>query len=98
MKSPKYSIIPKPQKYDVLDGTYTVTSETEILCYPEFLKAGKYLSNFLKTKKDARNGSIKFLKDEKLPKEGYKLRVTTDGIEISSSDENGAFYGAVTLK
>lgn len=31
MKLPKYSIIPKPQKYDVLDGTYTVTSETEIL-------------------------------------------------------------------
>ena len=51
MSIPKYSIIPKPQKYDVLDGTYIVTSETEVLCVPEFMKAGKYISNFLKTKK-----------------------------------------------
>lgn len=98
MNKPKYSIIPKPQKYDVLEGTYTVTSETEVLCIPEFIKAGKYLSNFLKTKKDAHNGSIKFIKDDKIPSEGYKLKVTPDGISVSASDENGAFYGAVTLK
>ena len=98
MSAPKYSIIPKPQKYDVSEGAFTVTSETEVLCYPEFIKAGKYLSNFLKTKKDTGNGSIKFIKDEKIPEEGYKLRVTTEGIEVSSSDENGAFYGAVTLR
>ncbi len=98
MSKAKYSIIPKPQKYDVLAGSYVITSETEVLCYPEFMKAGKYISNFLKTKKDAKNGSIKFVKDEKLPSEGYKLKITTDGIIISSSDEKGAFYGAVTLK
>ena len=53
MSAPKYSIIPKPQKYDVLEGSYTVTSETAVLCVPEFIKAGNYLSDFLKTKKDA---------------------------------------------
>ena len=31
MKAPKYSIIPKPQKYDVLDGTYTVTAMKETI-------------------------------------------------------------------
>ena len=98
MSKAKYSIIPKPQKYDVLDGTYVVTTETEVLCYPEFMKAGKYISNFLKTKKGAKNGSIKFLKEDKIPSEGYKLKITTEGITISSSDEKGAFYGAVTLK
>ena len=25
MKAPKYSIIPKPQKYEVIEGTYTIT-------------------------------------------------------------------------
>lgn len=98
MSAPKYSIIPKPQKYDVLDGTYVVTSETEVLCIPEFMKAGKYISSFLKTKKDAHDGSIKFIKDEKIPSEGYKLKVASDGIVVSASDENGALYGAVTLK
>lgn len=98
MSLPKYSIIPKPQKYDALEGTYIVTSDTEVLCYPEFMKAGKYISNFLKTKKDAHEGSIKFVKDDKIPAEGYRLKVSNEGILISSSDVNGAFYGAVTLK
>ncbi len=98
MSALKYSIIPKPQRYDVLDGTCTVTSETEVLCVPEFMKAGKYISNFLKTKKDAKNGSIIFNKDSSIKPEGYKLNIKPDGITISASDENGAFYGAVTLK
>lgn len=98
MNNPKYSIIPKPQKYDVLEGTYTVTSETAVLCIPEFIKAGNYLSGFLKTKKGANNGAIKFNKDSSLKSEAYKLKITPDGITISASDENGAFYGAVTLK
>ena len=98
MKQPKYSIIPKPQKYDVLDGSYTVTSETAVFCVPEFIKAGNFLSDFLKTKKDAKNGAIKIKKDEKIRPEGYCLKVNSEGIIISASDENGAFYGAVTLK
>ena len=98
MKGPKYSIIPKPQRYDIIDGSFTITSETAILCVPEFIKAGNYLSSFLKTKKDAKNGAIKFNKDEKIRKEGYKLKVNSEGVTITASDENGAFYGAVTLK
>lgn len=98
MKAPKYSIIPKPQKYEVIDGTYTVTSETAILCNPEFLKAGNYLSQFLQTKKDAHNGAIKINKDDKIRSEGYKLKINNEGIVITASDENGAFYGVVTLK
>ena len=98
MSKLKYSIIPKPQKYDVLDGTYIVTQDTAVLCVPEFIKAGKYLSSFLKTNADANIGAIKFNKDASLKSEAYKLKVTTDGIIVSASDENGAFYGAVTLK
>ena len=98
MSAPKYSIIPKPQRYDVVSGTYTVTSDTQVLCVPEFLKAGNYISGFLKTKKDAKNGAIKFNKDSKIRPEGYKLKINGEGIVISASDENGAFYGAVTLK
>ena len=98
MSKPKYSIIPKPQKYTVTDGTYTVTQDTAVLCIPEFIKAGKYLSSFLKTKTDANNGTIKFNKDASLKSEAYKLKVATDGITVFASDENGAFFGAVTLK
>ncbi len=98
MNAPKYSIIPKPQRYDTLDGTYTVTQDTAVLCVPEFIKAGNYLSDYLKTKKDAKSGAIKFNKDTSIKPEGYKLKVNSEGITVSAADENGAFYGAVTLK
>lgn len=98
MSSLKYSIIPKPQRYDTLSGTYTVTSDTAVLCIPEFIKAGKYLSAFLKTNKDAGNGAIKFDKDASLKPEAYKLRIDDNGIFVKAADERGAFYGAVTLK
>ncbi len=98
MNKAKYSIIPKPQKYNVLDGTYTITSETAVLCAPDFIKAGKYISNFLKTKSDASNGQIKIAKDESLRAESYLLKVKPDGVTITASDEKGAFYGVVTLK
>lgn len=98
MKAPKYSIIPKPQKYEVLEGAYTVTPETAVLCNPEFVKAGNYLSQFLQTKKDAQNGAIKINKDDSIRSEGYKLKINNDGVVITASDVNGAFYGAVTLK
>lgn len=94
----KYSIIPKPQKYDAKFGAYTVTSDTQVLCVPDFLKAGNYISDFLKTKKSAKNGTIKFNIDKTICSEGYKLTVNDQGITVSAADENGAFYGAVTLK
>lgn len=98
MSMAKYSIIPKPQKYETLKGTYTVTSDTAVLCVPEFTKAGMFLSDFLRTNKDAGNGAVKFKKDMSIKPEGYHLVINNEGISVSSSDENGAFYGAVTLK
>lgn len=98
MTAPKYSIIPKPQRYDTVDATFTVTSETQVLCVPEFVDAGKYLTDYLKTKTDASKGSIKFNKDASIQNEGYTLKIDENGVVISASSSAGAFYGAVTLK
>ncbi|MCH5170108.1 MAG: beta-N-acetylhexosaminidase [Oscillospiraceae bacterium] len=98
MKAPKYSIIPKPQRYDTVDATFTVTRDTKVLCVPEFVDAGKFLTDYLKTKSDASNGAIKFNKDASIPNEGYTLKIDENGVVISASSSAGAFYGAVTLK
>ena len=37
----KYNIIPKPNNYTSKDGTYVISSNTEVLCSPEFVSAGK---------------------------------------------------------
>ena len=36
--------------------------------------------------------------DASLPPEGYRLKVTTDGVEIAAADEAGAFYARKTLE
>ena len=36
--------------------------------------------------------------DRTLPREGYRLRISADGIEISASDADGEFYAQQTLK
>lgn len=98
MSSPKYSIIPKPQRYDTIDAEFSVTSETQVLCVPEFVDAGKFLTDYLKTKANASNGAIKFNKDASIPNEGYTLKIDGNGVVIAASGSAGAFYGAVTLK
>lgn len=39
-----------------------------------------------------------FVRDAKLPKEGYRLEVTPHGVAVASSDAAGAFYAVETLK
>lgn len=94
----KYNILPKPERYETLEGTYTVSSSTEVLCSKEFTRAGHYLTAYLKTNPRQGEGAITFKKVEGMAKESYVLRVAPDGITVRASDERGAFYGAVTLK
>lgn len=37
-------------------------------------------------------------RDAKLPPEGYRLKVSPDGVEIAAADDAGAFYARETLK
>ena len=41
--------------------------------------------------------SVVFTTDSAIPAEGYKLKITADGITVASSDAAGAFYAKVTL-
>lgn len=94
----KYNIIPKPNSYQALNGTYTVSSNTEVLCDRSFVAAGNFITDYLKTKPVSGEGTIKFRKVAGMSPESYTLKVSDAGIEVCASDANGAFYGAVTLK
>ena len=98
MATLKYNLIPKPNFYKTLDGTYTVSSGTQVLCAEEFLTAGNYLTAYLKTCPVSTEGAIKLKKVGGMEPESYKLKVSPEGIFVEASDARGAFYGAVTLK
>ena len=43
------------------------------------------------------NGSIRYVTDASLPREGYRLKVAPDGITVASSTDAGRYYAGVTL-
>ena len=94
----KYNIIPRPNKYVYGDSEYIISSSSEVLCSKEFVGAGNYLTDYLKTSPSQNEGFIKIKKVEGMPPEAYTLKITNDGVFINASDYAGAFYGAVTLK
>mgnify|MGYP000125652796 CR=1 FL=1 len=87
----KYNIIPKPNNYTSKDGTYVISSNTEVLCSPEFVSAGRYLTDYLRTKPVKGEGAIKFQKVAGMENEAYSISVSTDGIMIKASSSSGAF-------
>ena len=94
----KYNIIPKPQHYQTFDGSYTVSSGTQVLCVPEFVTVTDMLTTYLKTKPVPNEGTIHIKKVGGMESESYTLKVSPEDIMITASDCKGAFYGVVTLK
>lgn len=94
----KYNIIPKPTQYQTYDGSYSVSSATQVLAVPEFVSAANFLTAFLKTNPDPKEGAIHIKKVAGMQPESYTLKVSPQDIMITASDEAGAFYGVVTLK
>lgn len=94
----KYNIIPRPNKYVYGDSSYEISSKSEVLCSKEFVGAGNYLTDYLKTSPEPNEGFIKITKVDGMPSEAYALKITNDGVFINASDYAGALYGAVTLK
>lgn len=94
----KYNIIPKPNSYISGDSEYSVSSDTPVICFEEFIEAGKLISDYLKTKPDGSDGSIHIKHVGNLAREAYALKITNDGVYIYASDKAGAYYGAVTFK
>ena len=93
-----YNIIPKPNKYICGDSTYEISPKTKVLCSEEFVKAGKIICDYLKTKPEEDEGVIRFTKVDGMKSEAYVLKIANDGVYISASDYAGAFYAAITLK
>lgn len=94
----KYNIIPKPNTYVCGDSEYAVSSDTPVICHEDFVTAGNYLTDYLKTKPDGDDGFIRINKVGNLAPEAYALKITNDGVYIYASTKAGAYYGAVTLK
>lgn len=95
----KYSIIPRPVRYDVKDDqTVTVSDMTAIRCVRRFISVGNELSEYLHTRHDAGENEIIISWAKSIAPEGYALYTENGNIHIKASTATGAYYAFVTLK
>lgn len=83
------SLIPQPQKMTIGSGTLTVDS-LAIASFTDFPS-----ENALKR---IESNNIQTVKNTAIPKEGYKLSITANGIHIEYSDNAGLLYAKQTLR
>ena len=94
----KYSVIPKPVRYDAKETVTEISTKTAVLCSEEFVSVGQFLTSYLKTNPEEGSNAIRIKKVNGIAEEGYALYTENGDVYIKASTEKGAFYGAVTLK
>ena len=111
VKEANYQIIPIPQEIVMgQEGAFVIADGTKIM-YPEgnekMKKNAEFLASYVKelTGKtlsvvagtEGKGILLQVVANEEQP-EGYRLKVTADGVVISGGSEAGVFYGIQTLR
>jgi hexosaminidase len=102
------SVIPKPQSITVGKGKFVINSATQIAVEAnntEAREVAEQLAIRLKIVSNkpidigsaTGNNKIVFSKNLNIEKEGYLLKITPNGVNISASNPIGHFYGLQTL-
>ncbi|MBL0937926.1 MAG: beta-N-acetylhexosaminidase [Gemmatimonadaceae bacterium] len=103
------SVMPRPIRQETRTGQYLLTGRTVIHTAPAFRRVA---TRFVRDIADptgfdltianasgaAASGGIHLRRVAGLPREGYKLDVTSARIDIQASDSAGAFYALETVK
>ncbi len=97
-------IIPQPQEVVQHEGFYRLSKDVKLVgadlfpvtseFFKVFIRDGASLFKF----SDEGNSDITFVKDVKLPQEGYLLDIQPNEIVITASTDNGAFYAIQSLR
>lgn len=100
-----HSIIPYPKDVTYSNSSLELSGKITILADKELDKSSNIIAKELEsigfsieTLSSALNSNIKYIRDEKLTEEEYKIEISDKGITLFFSHEKGAFYGSQTLK
>jgi hexosaminidase len=105
-------LLPKPRSVISKPGSYVLTGGANITCQgdptPLFPIARRLQQALRETERvgwtlragtqDSPNGAtITLASEQGIPTQGYRLRISDDGINVVAGDAAGAFYGVMTL-
>lgn len=97
-------VIPAPASLTPGDGVFRLDGATTVSAPPELsgelwlLRSALRAGTGLPLAERPDGGDIALELDESLPAEGYRLRVTGEGIRVTGGDPAGALHGVQTLR
>lgn len=98
------AFIPLPKSIQSNSGFYTISPNTHLIT-PSALKETATIASRelglrpqLKDNESHPNQNILLSLDTKLPKEGYQLDITNEGIKITGGSSTGVYYGIQSLR
>ena len=96
------ALIPAPQTIELDDGTFTASSSLRVkfenVPRQDQDNAIHALNSLLPTQIQSTQPTVTIQRTASIPTEGYRLKVDTNGITISSADAAGTFYAVQTLR
>lgn len=110
LKAQTVSIIPQPAHLVIHEGSFNITSGTNLIydsSNEELVRIAGFLTKDLKeyynielssNSGDKKAIRLKLSPSTDLGKEGYSMKVNSDGILILASGSTGIFYGVQTLR
>lgn len=94
-----YKFYPEVKQQKICDGFFTIPANFVVFFQDEMVNVFNYLKAFTTLEEGSADASnLKFLLDESLGNEAYKIEINPDAILIYYSKSEGAFYGAVSLR
>ncbi len=99
-------IIPKPQKFQSHEGTFTLSDQTHYYTTTplssnavEYLQQQLLLSSHFRLERAQYpiSNRVTFQHNDKFKEEAYTLQITSEKIIIKANSQSGFFYGAVSL-
>ena len=106
----EYNIVPMPNQMTPQEGRFLLSNKVSVVtagCTPEVqaiadsLIAQIQLTSGISLKTSSQENpeqpDIRFVTEEGMPKEGYKLSIAPNEITLSASHPNGFFYGVQTM-
>ena len=106
----EYNIVPMPNQMTPQEGRFQLSNKVSIAtagCIPEVqaiadsliarIRLTSGISLQSNPQENPKQPDIRFVTEDGMPKEGYKLSITPNEITLSASHPNGFFYGVQTI-
>ena len=105
-KTKTVNVVPRPSEVILENGSFKLSGNSFFISQDLPSECGEYIEQFMGQLSDASRdkselsdkGKIRFLFDQTIPEESYRIETNRKNLTVSASDFNGIIYAVQTIK